>query len=260
MAFGSFLCKVGRIELSTADNKKKVINKNLIEKFGIFFLGIPHIGLRVRTNLILKHIKPNRNIRILDAGCGPGLYTTYLALKGYNVIGIDIDRNKIDIARKINKNTNCDSKFLQGDLNKLPFKKEEFDLILCSDVIEHIKKDVQTIKELNRVLRNGGRLILSSTGNNKFTKKFKNEFMHERAGYNKNDILNLTKSTDLKLIKSLPCLSIFGKFAWITNRYTQKYNIINAILFYPLFLISLLDHIFKIDSDPINRIFIFVKS
>jgi len=259
MVFGSFLSKTGRIKLTSADNKQIILNKNMVEKVGIWLIGIPHLGLRGRAKAIMDNLKTKKRIIILDAGCGPGLYTTYLALKGYDITGTDISKKKIEEAKEINRRAGGSSTFINGDLCALPFKKESFDLIICSDVIEHITADYKAIAEFSWVLKEEGKLILTTTGNNRFTAKYKETFLHQRNGYDAKDFQRLINHTDLKLVKDSPCFSFFGKIAWLTNRKLSKFPILCAVLFYPLFWISFLDISLRIDTNPFNRIFIAVK-
>ncbi len=82
-SFGSFLAKVGKISLETADNKKVVVNKNFIHKLAIKIFGVPHIGLRIRTKYILNMLDLRKDVKVLDAGCGIGLLSLYLATKEF---------------------------------------------------------------------------------------------------------------------------------------------------------------------------------
>lgn len=271
MVFGGFLAKAGKISLYNAENRKITINKNHLDQVGLFFIGIPHIGLRIRARVIIdqysigikRFLKANKEnhkkLRILDAGCGPGLYSIFFGQKGHKVIGVDLDNKKIETARKISEALGINTEFLTASILRLPFENESFDIVICSDVIEHIKEDKKALLELNRVLKGKGILILTTTGNNRFTKQYQKKFGHERPGYNKRDFREVIKGTDLKLIKTIPCLSLFGKLAWLLNRRLSKSHILSAILFYTLYFLSLLDYWFNFDMDPINITFVAQK-
>ncbi|MCP6718270.1 MAG: class I SAM-dependent methyltransferase [Patescibacteria group bacterium] len=80
----------------------------------------------------------------LDLGCGYAVYQKYFP----NCIGFDIQPGlKVDVV---------------GDAHNLPFKNEEFDNILCTEVLEHLHSPEIAISEMERVLKRGGKLILTT--------------------------------------------------------------------------------------------------
>lgn len=93
--------------------------------------------------------KTPKNKKILDMGCGEGVLVQEYSKKGYDIKGIDL---------------NYKSKFVtKGDIRKTNYKKTSFDIILCLDVIEHLNFDEQelVIKEIDRILKKGGALLIS---------------------------------------------------------------------------------------------------
>ena len=90
---------------------------------------------------------------VLDAGCGSGrVFQHRLAGRAQRVVGIDVT----DEPRG---NPNIDGA-AKGDLRALPLRDEAFDLIVISHVAEHLTDPEPTFRELARVLRPGGRLLL----------------------------------------------------------------------------------------------------
>lgn len=94
---------------------------------------------------------------ILDVGCANGEeLRKYVSLKGGNVFGFGVDINEI-------KSSNTKNiQFVRGDALHLPFKKDTFDLITATEIIEHLPNGKQFLKECHRVLKEGGYLILST--------------------------------------------------------------------------------------------------
>ncbi len=88
---------------------------------------------------------------ILDAGCGEGFITRQLkdVCQTANVIGLDGAEEALDIARSNNK----DIQFVQGNLYALPFEDGTFDLVVCSEVLEHLEKPKRAVEELKRVAK-----------------------------------------------------------------------------------------------------------
>lgn len=97
---------------------------------------------------------------IADLGCGPGHVAAYLADHGVPCVGIDLSPAMIDIARK--KYPAVD--FRVGDLLALPVPDEAFGAIVALYSIIHFDEDPEldaAFREMRRVLRPGGRLLLS---------------------------------------------------------------------------------------------------
>jgi ubiquinone/menaquinone biosynthesis C-methylase UbiE len=100
--------------------------------------------------------------RSLDFGCGGGGLTYRLAEVSREAVGIDLDDAKLEFARRQADRlgaTNAD--FVCYDGKALPFADESFDSILCVDVIEHLPNPERFVTEFVRVLKPGGKLLLS---------------------------------------------------------------------------------------------------
>lgn len=110
---------------------------------------------RVELSLLQK----NKNAQLLDLGCGYGRFTLRagktIGSKGLH--GVEIVDEKIDKARERGIDVR------KGDLNqKLPFQNESFDVIIASHIIEHLDNTDTFVKEIYRVLKPGGYLIIAT--------------------------------------------------------------------------------------------------
>ncbi len=114
----------------------------------------------------LKLLGDVRGKRILDAGCGSGIYSKLLAKKGAKVSGIEISQKMIDYAEEYCERFDID--FRKGSIDKLQYKNNFFDCILCSLVVHYLKEPERVFKEFNRVLKKDGVLVFS-TNNPAFT-------------------------------------------------------------------------------------------
>ena len=128
-------------------------------------LGAPANGLRIRLRRVLPATRGSYR-DILDAGCGPGVFTFELAKQHpeAQVIGIELEPDLVDRSNEIAKRAglaNCT--FRQGDVTKLDFDSE-FDLVLSVDNFEHVEDDVAAMRTLLRALRPGGRLVAHTPG------------------------------------------------------------------------------------------------
>ena len=100
------------------------------------------------------------NLTVLDLACGEGYGSYLLSLKANKVVGVDISKDTIDHASKTYQRDNLE--FLVGDAHLLSFEDNSFDVIVSFETIEHLKSPLKFLQEIQRVLKPGGLLILSS--------------------------------------------------------------------------------------------------
>ncbi len=98
--------------------------------------------------------------RALDVGCGPGIMAEHLTERGFEFYGVDISREMIHQAEaKYGGQKMCH--FSTGRVEKLDFPDSYFDIVICMGLVEYIEDDVAAIKEVCRVLKPGGELIVT---------------------------------------------------------------------------------------------------
>lgn len=121
-------------------------------------------NLSCGSNLELAALCPGE--WVLDLGCGRGtdvLRAVELVSPGGRVIGLDLTPAMLEqartAAREQGKADKCD--FVQGDLTCLPFAADSFDCVLSNCVINHVEDKALAYREIARVLRPGGRMVIS---------------------------------------------------------------------------------------------------
>jgi ubiquinone/menaquinone biosynthesis C-methylase UbiE len=242
MPFGSIFSKLEYIDLVTADDVHIILKNNFISRLAFKIIGLPHIGLRLRARKIVKYFINCQ--KILDAGCGTGVYSFSLANKVKEINAVDISQEKINHANQTNIFSNI--KFKQGDITKLSFPDNYFDAIICSDVLEHIKNDTNAFSELSRVLKPKGRLLLTVPSNSDDNKRTYKKYGHERAGYTKEQIFTLSRKNYLVIEKSEGYSSMPTEIFSSLNYKTLSNKPLLAVIFYPLYVLSLIsDLLFK---------------
>lgn len=97
---------------------------------------------------------PLADYRLLNVGGSAGIIDDHLARHLGQVVGIDIDAPAIDHARRHFSRANLE--FLVGDALNLPFPTASFDVVICSQVYEHVTDPQQMFREIHRVLKHGG--------------------------------------------------------------------------------------------------------
>ncbi len=107
----------------------------------------------------LRWLRPGRGERILDIGCGEGTYDYRIALRGARVFGFDLNRDQLRRAAACHKTPFTG--FFCADAGAFPLRSDQFDTVISLCVFEHLPDDRQTLREMWRVLRPGGRIVLT---------------------------------------------------------------------------------------------------
>jgi len=98
-----------------------------------------------------------RPLHVLDVGCGPGQTLDGFSRRQLRVHGIDVSPEMIAAASR----RHPEDEYHVGDATALPFADASMDVTLCLGVLEYVPEPQQVLMELRRVLRPGGRLIVS---------------------------------------------------------------------------------------------------
>jgi 2-polyprenyl-3-methyl-5-hydroxy-6-metoxy-1,4-benzoquinol methylase len=125
--------------MKQTDNYKKHTSSNPLQKFFISNF----------EKTLAKEAKKLKINSILDAGCGEGFTLEMLRKQkiGKTYEGVDFLKTAIEIGRKVHPKV----KLKQASIYKLPYQKNAFDLVLCTEVLEHLGKPQDAVKELFRV-------------------------------------------------------------------------------------------------------------
>ncbi len=114
-----------------------------------------------RLETILHYSGIRSGARVLDAGCGGGASSVWLAELGYEVISIDIGKSLMKLAReKIQKVRNHVSLIL-GDAENLPLREGSFNLAVSIALLHHVPNDSEVLAEMKRVVKPGGEIAIS---------------------------------------------------------------------------------------------------
>ncbi len=133
-----------------SSNYKKYKNTNPIQRWLIERFYAATIDMMTKTN----------GNSLLDAGCGEGLSIQKISRKDqeFRVFGMDLSFPAVQLAKKLHNQ----SMFLQGSVLDIPFKDDSFHVVVCLEVLEHLKNPEHGLKELLRV---SGSFILLSVPN-----------------------------------------------------------------------------------------------
>lgn len=166
----------------------------------------------------------HRPLRILDAGCGDGINLAMLTQIPTAEI-FAIDYNPIRVERV--KENFPDVKISQQDMTNLNMKEKDFDIILCSQVLEHIPNDIDALFQLKNILAPEGILLVGVPNEGCFLARIRNHILEPYISrttdhvhfYTEKELLKKFKSTGLCILDRLyesfffPVQSVAGFFA-----------------------------------------------
>ena len=201
-------------------------------------------GQQRRLEMILKAAGERIKGQILENGCGVGMYVEHLAPYGEQIIGLEYDFERAAEAGTRSPN------ILNAAGESLPLLSNAFDLILSHEVLEHVQDDAQAIREMVRILKHGGRMVLFVPnrgypfethgiywrGNYKFgniplvnylPRAWRDKLAPHVKVYSKRDLAKLFDSLPVKFIQRTV---IFGAYDNIIARFGALGKILRGIL------------------------------
>ncbi len=161
-----------------------------LEKNHWWFIG--------RRDIIFRLIKDyRRDVEILEIGCSGGVLIEFLERRGFTRLrGIDIDERAIEICRQRGiKNV------WVADAQETGFKDQQFDLVMASDVLEHIKDEDKALCEWHRILKSGGKLIVFVPAFKFLWSKHDEVNLHYRR-YSKSSLIEVFKKNGFGIERS----------------------------------------------------------
>ena len=214
-----------------------------------------------------NRININPEGTMLDLGCGEGRHIFGLMEKfpDLKCIGLDPHIESLDKAfeglKFLESISNIKTNFLSGSAYSLPFSDDSFDLVVCSEVLEHLHDYKDAIKEINRVLKPGGQFLASVPA--EFPEKIcwllSEAYQNQPGGhlriFKKNELIKEVAELNFSFESSQRFHSIHSAYWWLRCLFwkSQESNIIikgykkileRHILKKPFFL-DLIDKIFN---------------
>ncbi len=127
-----------------------------------FFRSLRSVKLFHQTLLQEELGGDVRNLRIVDLGCGGGLFSLPLSENGAVVVGVDVSLPSLRAGREEALRNKQSVGFVRADLSQSPLQTGCADVVLMSDVIEHVDDPASAIREASRLLAHGGLLFVNT--------------------------------------------------------------------------------------------------
>lgn len=186
------------------------------------------VGRRKLFLKMINQLKIKQNAYILDCGTSTGANLRALRDNNFvNVVGIDNNDQAI---------TFCQQKDLfpvqLGDICDIPFEDNKFDLVLATDIIEHVENDEKALQEIYRVLKPQGKLILTVPAF-QFLWGPQDDLSQHKRRYRLGMLLKKLNEAGFNILRK---------------------HYFNYILFLPIFFVRKMINLFKIKVDSENNI------
>jgi|SRR3989344_7789084 len=192
-----------------------------------------HIAKRkICLALIKKYVKTRSNFKVLDIGCGTGKNLEEFCKFG-KAFGIDTSIDAIRFCREKRGLKNV----TLASAQKTGFSYDSFDVVCILDVLEHTD-DKKTLKEIHRILKPGGLLLITVPAFNFLWSRW-DEVLHHRRRYTKDSLEKILSFTNFEVVKIsymysflvVPLIVIrFIKSFLFKNHYPSDFKISNKIL------------------------------
>lgn len=167
---------------------------------------------RILTENIISEISLKSG-KILDVGCGDGYLLHKISKKpDFDVYALDLTIGRLENARK---NVQV-LKGVRGEITHLPFKEGSFDLVICSEVLEHVPEYTSAVSQLLRVPKSNGELIVTVPNDQELVEiscpycKKKHFLSGHINTFKKEEFVKLFKKNDTEIKKIRTFYNIFS--------------------------------------------------
>jgi len=193
--------------------------------------------MRNNNRWVYNKIKPYLNTCILEIGAGIGTVSQYLFSEKRRIILMDINEENV----KYLKNRfigNPYVKVIQGDVCNLNdrLKTDKIDTVVCINVLEHIEKDIDALRDINNTLVKDGRLLVILPAHKSLFGKLDRELSHYRR-YSKEELCTKLQDAGF-IIEKIEYMNFSAAIGWFINYkiFQRKHMPVLGILAYDKFI------------------------
>ena len=229
-----------------------------------------NLHARLRYRLLPQYFEEGVNgndFLVLDAGCGNGMLSYRSYLLGGRVVGVSIKRSEVEKARRLFNGyrgiPESRLRFQEGNLYSLDYAENHFDAIICTEVLEHLRRDRDVCRVFHRILKPGGIVhICAPNAEHPYNKSFpldrEESGGHVRPGYTEESYRALLEPLGFEIET---VVGLGGPFRQAFNRRIKEIQArFGASAGLPLFLLALAVLPFERAHHLPNPFSIYVKA
>lgn len=194
---------------------------------------------RIVLSIVGRYLDKSK--KVLDIGCGAGTLSFYLASLGKDVIGIDISSLAIKTCRRSAKKLGINN--IQFEVVEFPLKVPEgkYDLVICSEVIEHLPNDRLALEVIHKLLNREGVAIISTLSINAplykwgYATEFDKKVGHLRR-YDLNSLVKTCEEVGFEIIETYKTEGVLRNFLFlnpIAGKFVRyiRYQLVDIVSF-----------------------------
>jgi ubiquinone/menaquinone biosynthesis C-methylase UbiE len=140
-------------------------NSRILDQFtrqAVPFSQSPSVSNQEALNFIVRSAGAGPDDTVLDVACGPGLLVCAFARVARHVTGVDITPAMLEQARKAQQEQGLKNvSWKQGDVTRLPYPDGHFSIVSSRFVFHHLEEPLVVLKEMKRVCKPGGRVVVA---------------------------------------------------------------------------------------------------
>jgi len=150
-----------------------------------------------RLGLILSEVaKVRQGGRVLDAAIGLGQLATRIEARGYRPVGID---TSLEATLHVCRTSRIP--VVLGDLTRLPFRSGVFDAVTSGETLEHVDDDAAAAREIGRVVRRGGRAVVTVPAL-RILRSWRDDYYEHRRRYSRRELTDLFRGAGMEVTKA----------------------------------------------------------
>ncbi len=186
------------------------------------------IGRRRLLKFLLSTVKIPKEARLIDIGCGVGSNLGLLQSLGFKLIGVDSEIYSLAYAKRRFPTI----PLINGNLLKLPFKTNSIDLVIATDILEHLEEDTLGLREIYRVLKWKGEVLFTVPAFN-FLWGIQDVVGMHKKRYSRSELIEKIEQQGFKILKT---------------------SYFNFLLFFPILFTRRLVHLLGLTIESENQI------